>query len=205
VSSQPVRLPLPPRSATPAAYYLEYLPRLWAAFVAALPPVPLTGKVTAKVGGEAFTLWLDGGQLHSEPGLGVPSVLTFDVPPEDFAPQLRELVPRLVRYTERHIGRAHDSARRFATERAAHIDTMALMRDPGRVELLFTDDAGDTTRVGVTVGNGHGPVAHVHIGERDLLQALESGGRVAKLLGTRLRVDGDLGYVLRLVGMIQAG
>ena len=116
----------------------------------------------------------------------------------DFREQIRHLVPRLVRCAEQNLGRLQQLTDRFIAARTS-TRLPPVVIEPGFIDLELEDDAGDTTHVGISIGDGRGARARLQISDRELLQIIETGGRLATLLASRLRVEGDLAYVLRLL------
>jgi hypothetical protein len=78
------------------------------------------------------------------------------------------------------------------------IDLGGLRKAPGSLTLEYEDDAGDEARVVLTVGRASGAAASIHVTDTELWRLIESGAKLSQLVRSRVKVSGDLGYLLTL-------
>ncbi len=200
-----VSLPRPPRGVVPDSFYLEYAPKLYAALMAGVPAISARWEVGVEVAdGGAYTLTAGGPSLEARPSLPAAGGLVVRLSRAAFDAQARDLLPRLLRYAEKHWDRLHEALGRLARGPAASLRPEAMAAQPGLLRVHYTDDAGDGIEAALALGGGNGPEARIELDDRELWELLDGGGKLTRLLvGGRVRVRGDLGYLVRLVGMLE--
>ncbi|MEZ0311854.1 MAG: hypothetical protein ACAI38_08760 [Myxococcota bacterium] len=185
-------LPQPKRGITPRDFYHQYIPELWAALVG---PVPALVGVTAGVsvaGDGEYAIALTDAGLATSDGKPADALLVFNTDVASWRIALIELLPRVLKHIEPKV---------TPTKVALHlgrIDLGGLRKAPGSLTLVFEDDAGDEAKVVLTVGESGGPAASIHVTDTELWRLLESGIKLSQLVRSRVKVSGDLGYLLTL-------
>ncbi|MEO1174430.1 MAG: hypothetical protein AAFX94_20605, partial [Myxococcota bacterium] len=74
---------------------------------------------------------------------------------------------------------------------------------PGRIRIDYEDDAGDRAKVDIVVADGSGPSVQVSATDADLWAFLGGGAALSQLVRTRVRIDGDVAYLLSVVSIIE--
>ncbi len=195
-------LPRPPRGATPGEMYGGYLPALWSAFRAGLPPFPVTVTVAVEVGAEAFTGEAGpGGLAVSEGRVGDP-LFTCTCTLEDFRGGARDVLPIMLRRVEKVLPRLRAAAGAAET-RLASLDLDQLRHRPGQIDAELTDDAGEVLRATYKVGSGRGPRVLVRLDDAELDSLVQGTGRISRLIGSRIRAEGDVAYLVQLLAFIE--
>lgn len=203
-----MRFPRPARTIKPTQFYQEFLPAAWATLSAELPrldwDVCMRVQVTDGPDAGEFALQLTGNELLAQsPASGEPLVtVTCDY--EAWRLWVVDLLPLCLDRLEKGW-----AAWQPALER--HLQGPHAWRpepfeaQPGRVDILYTDDAGDVSRFELQIACGDGPVATVHANDADYRLLLSPGGRLSGLLKSRATVDGDMGYLLGLTRLLEGG
>ncbi|MEZ4272682.1 MAG: hypothetical protein R3C68_15000 [Myxococcota bacterium] len=201
----PLPLPLPSRRCTPAAFYGDYLPQLWRSLMEAsdTPQVDLTIAFHIQdPTPQHFTA-----RVHD----GVLTTNTIDTAQADLSIQCQlqawtaiscDFLSRLLRHANRHLG----ATRSAITRLASRVDALPLERlqmHAGMIEIHFEDDAGDLATFHLSIRGGHGPSVRLYATESDLWTLLESSGGLSSLLRSRIRLEGDVGYIFRLAAFLE--
>lgn len=201
-------LPAPKRGTPPDEFYLEYVPRLWAALVGgrelAIPEHVVAVELVGGAKTLTFGLRFAGAELRVTAGQPESRLVTFVSDLASWKIAAFDLLPRMLRKLEARLG---DSAR-AADLIGAHAHRVApesLRGAPGTIELDYVDDAGDEASVRVLVANGAGPRVRLHVTDTELWRLVDSGMRLSQLLRTRLQLDGDVAYLLELGRLLDPG
>lgn len=204
-------LPRPARRVSPEALYVTFLPTLWQAFAAKRElPWPALGVelqvvVVHEAGhSETFAMRFDGGTISGRVGPARAPLATIRCTEEAWRVSVQSILSRVIAYTEAHAVRAWDGVAAFVRGRAASALGAIAAAHPGVLTVHYTDDAGDAFMYDVTLGTGAGPHATVRVQESDLEAILEAGSNVPRLLRSRLKVEGDAAYVLRVATALGA-
>ncbi len=193
-----MKLPLPSRGIAARDFYLRYVPELWAALVGPVASlVGVTVGVSVAGAGEYALTVTDEGLVTSE-GRAADPLLTFTTDVASWRIALVELLPRVLKHIEPRL-----TAATLARQLAA-IDLASLRKAPGRITHVFEDDAGDEAKVVLAVGTGSGPAADIHVTDAELWRLLESGAKLSQLVRSRIKVGGDVGYLLSLTRVVEA-
>ena len=202
------KLARPARRITPAGFYTEFLPALWNDAVDGLAlPWPdwrfeIGITVTADAAPEHFTLAFARGTLSGRAGAPAASPLfAFSCDLEAWRVSVRQPLVQTLDYTEQHFERAEKGLGGFLRRRGGQLSESQLRQLPGAVHIDYTDDAGDRFHYELTVAGGGGPVVRIEANDADLAAVLEAGAHVARLLRSRLQVQGDVGYLLKLASL----
>ena len=198
-------LPRPPRRCAPHAFFTEYLPQAWTALVgdAPLQGQSLDAELVAQVDEAFFTLRLTDGRLivKAEAPKGTP-LLHLRCTQDSYQTAVRELLPRVLDGVQARAGEVLAHAPKVLALWTPAQQT-AFRELPGTITIAYTDDAGDVAQVELVQAGGAGPKAQVHLSDADLDALLKSRGNAAQsLLKARIRIEGDTGYVMRLVQLI---
>ncbi|HET6346976.1 MAG TPA: hypothetical protein VFH51_18720 [Myxococcota bacterium] len=202
----PSELPRPPRRASPAQLLEQFLPALWQALnaEAGIPWPEGSATVEVHVDAAVFHLTFDAKGLHAAAGAAPAPLATVRCDLDAYHVTSQDILPRVIAFTEAQLRRAH----RALHEVARHPDLARLAEllapHAGRLNLVYTDDAGDVSTCEVDIGTGSGPVATVQLSDTDL-DALLQGGKagLVKLLRGRIRITGDASYVLKLAALVK--
>jgi hypothetical protein len=141
--------------------------------------------------------------LTCEDGAPSSRTLTFECEPDEVVRTARDLVPPVLRLVEKALPRWRASAA-ARPPHPAHLDLSRLTSRPGRLELEVVDDAGDSYRIACRVADGAGPRALIRITDPELRRLFAGGARLSSLVGSRLQVEGDLGWLLQLLGLLES-
>lgn len=200
-------LPPAPKRPKPDAFYLEYIPEFWQAFIegAGLPDLRLEIQVEVEPEPLRYVILLDGDQVTSRVGLAEqPHVLVaFDM--EAYRTASRDLWPRAVRRLQTTFDRARQRLHDMFDGVDADAWLESLLELPGELTLEHTDDAGDTTVTRVTIGTGPGARARIVSSDADAALLLGGKSGLLQLLKSRVKIDGDSGWVIRLATRLQPG
>lgn len=195
-------LPRPPRGLTATDFFRSYLPDLAAALAAGMPPLPVTLELGVRIGQQDLRVRVGPAGLTCEHGAPSTPTLTCECDADEVVRTARDLVPTLLRLAERALPRWRAGAAARPPS-PAHLDLSRLAARPGRLALEVVDDAGDTFRVTCRVGTGDGPRALVRLTDPELRRLFAGGARLSSLLGSRVQVEGDLAWLLQLVGLLE--
>ncbi len=102
---------------------------------------------------------------------------------------LRKMGPRLLKGVEQHP--------------KIPVDIKALLECAGDISIDYTDDAGDEARcllecAPLNISTASRPKVRIAAGDRDLWQILNGGSLYTALMRSRARIDGDVGFLLRV-------
>jgi hypothetical protein len=193
-----VKLPVPTRGITPRDFYHQYVPALWAALVG---PVPSLAGVTVgvSVSGDAdYAIAVIDKGLVTTDGKPAEPLMTFSTDVASWRIALLDLLPRVLAHIE------PKAAGLRAAHYLARIDLEAVRKTPGSIIHVYEDDAGDEARVALTIGNGAGPSASIQVTDTELWRLLESGAKLSQLVRSRVKVGGDIAYILALARLVEA-
>lgn len=195
------RLPRPSRKLDAAGFYTEYVPQLWHALVGDLTDAHWLIRVGSKLESCAFGMIADGSTLKVIEDLPEHPHVTFVSDTDSFRIAMFDLLPQVLRHTEKQLGErsSADHVERYG----ATVNLDRLFALPGKIRVLYEDDAGDEANVVIVLGDGNGPEARVSATDSDLWALLEGGGGLAQLLRARVRIDGDIAYLLSVVAVIE--
>ncbi|MBC7794861.1 MAG: hypothetical protein H7Z43_14240 [Clostridia bacterium] len=189
-------LPRPARNASPKDFYLTYLPELWRAVAGDDADVP-DAAVNVRVGKESYATAITDGKFDTNAGEAPEAIATFVSDLDSWRIALLGLLPRLLKHVEPKLATVDIEARMRAFEPAP------LRHKPGTIVVHYEDDAGDASKVTVTIGAGSGRKAEIHATDSELWKLIEGSGRLSQLITSRVRVSGDVAYVLELVRLIE--
>ncbi len=195
-------LPRPPRGASPGDFYRDYLPALWSAFRAGLPPFPVTVSVGVEVGDEVFTVEAGPAGIAVSDGRAGDPLFTCTCRVEDFRGGARDVLPIMLRRVEKVLPRLR-AAIGAAEARLPSLDLEQLRHRPGQIDAELTDDAGDVLRATYRVGSGRGPRVVVRLDDAELDSLVQGTGRLSRLIGSRIRAEGDVAYLVQLVAFVE--
>lgn len=192
-------LPKPGRRMTPEEYFSEHVPQLWPALWQGNVPDWVFG-IVCEVGAQAFLLQFaapnDGGLrvtvLDAPDNAPEPPLLHIIADVESWRIGALEVTPQLLRKLEKRLPSNLERLRQSG------LRPQVLSGHPGTVQLHYSDDAGDEATAEIRIAGGQGPRAQIHATDRDLWGLLKSGQSLSAILRSRVRVDGDLPYLLRL-------
>jgi hypothetical protein len=201
-------LPPPPKRPKPDAFYLEHVPAFWQALIdgAGLPPLRVTVQVEiTRDQRESLTyvVTLDDGVVRSRAGETEVATITLSFDMEAYRTATRDLWPRAARRLEATADRTRQRLGDIFTDVDTNAWLATLLELPGELELEHTDDAGDTSLTRVAVGTGPGARARVVSSDADASLLLEGKSSLLQLLKSRATIEGDSGWVLRLVTRLQ--
>lgn len=190
-------LPVPQRGITPRDFYHRYVPELWKALVGPTKGLgPFT--VTVSVDGDAdYAIAVSDAGLVTSDGAAADALLTFTTDVASWRIALLELLPRMLAHVEPKVPRLR------LAELLGRIDTGALRQKPGSITHVYEDDAGDEATVTLRIGSGGNAKAGIRVSDTELWRLLESGGRLSQLLRSRVKVEGDIGYLLELTRIVE--
>ncbi len=195
-------LPPPPKRPDPDAFYLEHVPAFFGALLdrVALPPLQLAMQVeiVRATGPLRYVIEIAGTEIRTRAGTATEPEVTVALDMDAFRTATRDLWPRAARRLAQTAPRTRDRlAQMFAGVDGA--DWLAsLIELAGELVLEYTDDAGDTTVTRITVGAGPGARARVVSSDNDATLLLEGKSSLVHLLKSRVTIEGDAGWVLRL-------
>lgn len=195
------RLPRPSRKLDAHRFYHEYVPQLWSALVGGLSDTPWRVQVGAQLGEDAFSMVAEGTELVVSDGLPDRPHITFVSDSDSFRIAMFDLLPQILRHTEKQLG-SGDSAPHVKNYGDA-IRPDRLYSVPGRIRIDYEDDAGDRAKVDIVVADGSGPSVQVSATDADLWAFLGGGAALSQLVRTRVRIDGDVAYLLSVVSIIE--
>ncbi|MBI5509834.1 MAG: hypothetical protein HY903_13850 [Deltaproteobacteria bacterium] len=198
-----VVVPPPPARATPASFYLDYLPKVWSAMFPALAPPPLWHlELELIVAGEAFTITLDHGTCRAAAGPASTPLCSVRSDLAAWRAVSLDLWPRLLKSLTVRLPAIQAKLTSFMTtaDVGARLDRLDLL--PGTLDLEITDDAGDAARFAVEIASGAGPTAGLSLQEPELWALIRGEVTLARLLKSRTAVRGDAGYLLRLAALL---
>ncbi len=191
-------LPQPKRGITPRDFYHQYVPDLWQSLVGSVPA--LVGvTVGVSVAGDAdYTIAVTPKGLVTSDGKPSAPLVSFATDVASWRIALVELLPRVLKHIEPKV----------TPTKVAHylgrIDFEGLRKAPGSIAHVYEDDAGDEAKVVLTVAAGGGPAASVHVNDTELWRLLESGAKLSQLVRSRVKVGGDITYLLALARVVEA-
>lgn len=200
---RPDELPLPPRRCTPETFYTVYLPELWNHLAGERSWPPFTFELQFDVGDSTpYTLVFAGGSLQGRAGAASSPLVrvTCDGPSWQLA--VEDVLPRAIKRLNRRLPDLQPALDRMAHTSASPDD---LRTHPGTVRVVFTDDAGDTARVDLTIGDGGDTLGIIEASDDDLWALLDADRGFAQLLKSRALLSGDAAYVIRLVRTLEGG
>lgn len=209
--SSPQPQPKLPRRIAPADFYGEYLPALWAWLTGGveLPWPSWSFAVGFHISGAGeepypFTLRFEAGRLHlTEASDGGPHEVEVRTDLESWDLAVQSVLRDVLRHVSRNLPSAQQALTRFLVERGGHLTVADFTALPGRIRISYTDDAGDQGTYTLAVGDTRSPCAHIFADHTDLRALLTAEGRLLRLL-KGLRVEGDMGYLLRLAALLAA-
>lgn len=192
-----MKLPVPKRGITTREFYHQYVPELWLALVGTGTKLPqLT--VCVRVKGDAeYGITLGDSGLTTTDGAPEQPLVTFATDMASFRIALLDLLPRVLKHIEPKASRLR------VAEHLAKLDTDALRKKPGSITHVYQDDAGDEATVVLTVGNGGRPAASISVTDTELWKILDAGMRLSQLVRSRIKVGGDVAYVLDLARVVE--
>ena len=188
-------LPRPPRGTTPKTFYLDYLPTLWRALIGEETDVPDV-TIGVRIDDESYVTAVADGVMENSLGNDDAAVTTFVSDRESWNIALLGLLPRLLKHIEPRLAKADIPARLRALEPSV------LASRPGIIVVHYEDDAGDEAKVEIHVGKGGTRRAVVKATDAEFWKLLEGGGRLSQLVTSRVRVTGDVAYLLDLARLI---
>lgn len=198
-------LPRPSRKLDPRRFYLEYVPALWEALTHEVERAPWRIIIAAELDADGetlqFSLEAEGTELHVAEGKAERPHLTFHSNLESFRIAMFDILPRVLKAVERNLGAR--SAAGSIEQYGASVGPDRLYDLPGRIDVDYTDDAGDQAHVSIRIADGRGPRAAVRASDADLWTLIESGGRLTQLLRARAELEGDVGYLLSVAGLVE--
>jgi len=154
------------------------------------------------VGAESLRVRIGPAGLTVAEGDEAGAAVTCELAADEVVRVARDLVPSLLRLVEKALPRWRASAAARPPS-AAHLDLSRLARRPGRLDLEVLDDAGDTFAASLRVGDGSGPRALLRLTDPELRRLFAGGTRLSSLLGSRVQVTGDLGWLVQLVSLVE--
>jgi hypothetical protein len=193
-------LPRPPRGVTAIDFFRSYLPDLAAALAAGMPSLPTTFELGVRVGAQDLRVCIGPAGLTCEDGAPASPTLTCECEPDEVVRTARDLAPSILRLVDKALPRWRAGAKPTTP---ARLDLSRLAARPGRLELEVVDDAGDVFRAACRVGTGAGPRALIRLTDPELRRLFAGGTRLSSLLGSRIQVEGDLAWLLQLVGLLE--
>lgn len=200
-------LPVPPRRVAPHDFYHEYLPRLWRAVLAdALLPwdVRLGVEIRSPADALVCRLRLAGAALEVHDEAPADDLVTYRCTLAAWQCAIHQVLPLLIKQTNAHARHWRTFVHRALQHPRVAAFPGALRRLPGTLGITYTDDAGDCARFELAIAGGRGPNVHVEATDADLWALLRSRGRVLRLLRSRMRITGDLTYLLQLARLVDA-
>jgi hypothetical protein len=197
-------LPDPPRRIEPGAFYATYAPGVWSAFFGGLDLPPFFVRLDCTVDGDRFALEIDGPELRLlGEATGTP-LFAATCTREAWEVAVLDIWPRFVRFAQPKVEAAR---KRLVAVLAGHPPQERLDRLPqlaGTLEIELTDDAGDVSVYTIAIAGGQGPRGRVILTDASIWTLLRSTGKLTDLLKTRARLDGDVGWVLRLARLLES-
>ncbi len=201
----PKKLPLPTRKLDPRAFYLEYVPSLWDALIEGVERAPWRLSIGARLDAGAetlnFAMHAHGTELRVEEGRAEQPHLSFLSDVDSFRIAMFDILPRILKTVERTLG--EKSPADPIEQYGASLGPDRLYDLPGTIDVHYTDDAGDEAQVTIQIASGEGPRATVCASDADLWTLIESGGRLTQLLRSRAELQGDVGYLLSVAGLVE--
>ena len=199
-----LNLPRPPRKITPEAFYCTYLPSVWKTFVAnqtLVWPEDASWHVANQVSvdGQHWTLHFDAGDVTAVAGSAAAPALSATCDLEAWRAALRAIFMPALEHVEAHAYDAWTQLRRFIALHPTLPAPAVVQANPGRISIELTDDAGDAYRYDFIVGGGGPRHATLLLKEDDIPALLQGAGNLPRLLQTRLTIQGDAAYVVRLL------
>lgn len=152
--------------------------------------------VGVDIDGEQYVTAVADGDLRTREGTDPLAVATFVSDLESWNIALLGLLPRLLKHLEPRVKPDVLAARMRSLEPSV------LRERPGHILVHYEDDAGDEATVDIVIGAGGPRKAEVHANDTELWKLLEGGGKLAQLVTSRVRVSGDVAYVLELARLI---
>ncbi|MEO0815310.1 MAG: hypothetical protein AAFY60_20790, partial [Myxococcota bacterium] len=146
----------------------------------------------------SFAMIAEGKTLNVSDGLPENPHVTFHSDIESFKIAMFDLLPRVLKSVEKK----RSSAQAIQSYGKA-IGPDALFEAPGSIEVFYSDDAGDEAQVRIDIAHGRGPRAELRASDADLWAFLEGGGGLGPLLKARAQLSGDVGYLLRVVALLE--
>ena len=196
VAAAPGSLPRPAPRGAPEAFVCTYLPSLAAALFESWPLLATPLEVELVIEGTAFVVSLSRSGVSGNIGQAPAPLGRASLTLAAWRALSADVLPRLLKHWESEPERARASMRRLTTL------TQELSRGQtrltrGRVNITYTDDAGDVLELHLEIGGGQGPLALLELGDAELWRLLRGGGTFASVL-PKMRVHGDASYLLRL-------
>lgn len=198
-----VVLPAPPRRIDPQTFYCDYVPQVWAAFFGGLElgeyRLTVGCTVTANdAAADDFTLEINGAALTVRAEAATAPLFTIACNHEAWRVSVFDVWHRYVRFAQPKVHEARRKLPEILRRYPPQPRLEAISALPGTLDITFEDDAGDMSCYELRVAGGAGPRGLLALNDADLWGLLESRGRLSQLLRTRGRLDGDVGWILRL-------
>jgi hypothetical protein len=146
--------------------------------------------------GEHFVTAIEDGMLVTRDG-DAPALAVFDSDMESWRIAVLELTPRLLKRADASISSLR------VVERLGHLKLDGLHDCPGVLNVVYEDDAGDEASVRITIAGGSSREARIQANDGELWRLLDGGGRLSQLVTSRVRVSGDIGYVVELARLLE--
>ncbi|MEE8410809.1 MAG: hypothetical protein V3T05_14510 [Myxococcota bacterium] len=202
-----IELPAPPRRADPKTFYCDYVPQLWAAFFGGMevPDCRLTigYAVTDADGTSEFTLEVDGAALTVRAEPAEAPLVAFACNHEAWRISVFDIWRRYVRFAQPKVEEARRKLPDFLHRNPPQPRLDAIASLPGTLSVEFEDDAGDVAQYDISVAGGNGPRGTLALSDADLWGLLRSRGRLSQLLRSRARLDGNVGWILKLARALE--
>lgn len=204
-----MNLPFPDRRIRVDDFFGKYLPHLWHAATSERPirgwDVELFIQLRNQQGIKRdYSISLIQGTLQGGPGVPPHPLCTVFTDLSTWRAFLTGVLPLVLRYAND----PGNNLRGRISALAGGQSTGALSSPPkglwGMIEIQYTDDAGEVLVAEVQIGDGAGPRAVVQLGESSLFTLLGTHSPAAALLKSDLRVEGDLGYALKVAQWVES-
>ena len=190
-------LPRPKRGVTPREFYADYVPELWAHLVGRVPKLAGVTVGVSVAGDGDYTIAVTADGIATTVGKPTAPLVTFTTDVASWRIALIELLPRVLKHIEPKVTAANVAGY------LGRVDLGGLRKTPGTVTHVYEDDAGDEAKVVLAIGSGTGPAARIHVTDTELWRLLESGAKLSQLVRSRVKVDGDVTYLLALARLVE--
>ena len=197
-------LPRPPRGIDLETFYLRYLPELFGAVISEMPSLTRALEIACHIQVDAVTervfavvlgpntLFASAERPCTDP------LVTLHCDARAWTTGVRDVWPRLLRLLDRDHGALRERAGAHWRELGPAITAERLRPLAGRIEIDYADDAGDHVAYVVEIAGGRGPRVRLRMEDRELWALLREGGRLLPWLQSRVGIEGDAGYLVRV-------
>jgi hypothetical protein len=199
-----MQFPLPPRRIHPDAFFTEYLPSLWEMLSSGelIPDWEFEVEVCLqnKSGLQrTYSLHIFDGKLGCEIQPSAAPIAAVHAPLFAWRQFVTGVLPLILRHANEHPNRIKEDFKHLVLSSKKNFDPARIEYLPGKVELIYTDDAGDLLHAVAYIGNGNGPKATIQMNEATLFRILKMSSGLSAILRSELEIGGNAGYLLKVV------